>query len=83
MDQTFAVDVGFYDPVGGYTLSGGGVRWLALQTDGKTLIGGRFATLNGQSRRNLARLNSDGTLDDGFNPVLGGDSVDSLVGGTK
>jgi len=34
-----------------------------LQTDGKVLIGGAFATINGLSYPRIARLNADGTLD--------------------
>ena len=40
----------------------------AWQSDGKIAIGGYFTTVAGQSRPYLARLNSDGTLDNGFNP---------------
>src|SRR5262249_32237810 len=46
----------------------GGVLCMALQADGKMLVGGSFTTLAGQSRANLGRLNADGSLDDGFNP---------------
>jgi uncharacterized delta-60 repeat protein len=47
---------------------------VAVQTDGKVLVGGNFNTLqpNGAAvattRNRLARLNADGTLDAGFNP---------------
>jgi ABC-2 type transport system permease protein len=34
-----------------------------LQADGKMLVGGAFTTLGGQTRKALARLNADGTLD--------------------
>src|SRR5262249_39088252 len=34
--------------------------------DGKILIGGRFKTVGSVARRNLARLNSDGTVDSSF-----------------
>ena len=47
------------------------VYTIALQTDGKILIGGAFTFVNGggQFARNfIARLNSDGTVDAGFNP---------------
>jgi hypothetical protein len=37
-----------------------------MQSDGKLLIGGRFTTVNGVGRTNIARLNEDGTLDTGF-----------------
>ncbi|HEY5915345.1 MAG TPA: delta-60 repeat domain-containing protein [Verrucomicrobiae bacterium] len=46
---------------------------LALQADGKILIGGSFDTLNGQLALNLARLNSDGSLDSTFNPASDGE----------
>jgi len=44
------------------------VSSLAVQTDGKILVGGRFTTLGGQSRTNIGRLNADGTLDSTFDP---------------
>src|SRR5260370_747742 len=50
-----------------------GVSSLAVQADGKILVGGQFATLGGQSRSSIGRLNADGTLDLSFNP--GADSV--------
>jgi uncharacterized delta-60 repeat protein len=43
-------------------------RALALQTDGKLLVGGVFSTLNGTFRKHIARLNTDGTLDTSFDP---------------
>lgn len=38
---------------------------LALQADGKILVGGAFADLGGQPQANIGRLNSDGTFDVG------------------
>jgi len=48
--------------------TGGGsyVGSIALQTDEKILIAGRFRSFDGIGRTNLARLNPDGTLDTGF-----------------
>jgi uncharacterized delta-60 repeat protein len=40
----------------------------AVQPDGKILIGGDFTTVLGVTRNNIARLNTDGTLDTAFNP---------------
>src|SRR5262249_1432543 len=40
---------------------------LAVQSDGKILIGGSFTNLGGQACANLARLNPDGTMDPSFN----------------
>ena len=42
------------------------IRALAVQTDGKILVGGNFVGLDGQNVVELGRLNSDGTLDTAF-----------------
>ena len=39
------------------------VRALAAQDDGRILVGGQFDSINGVSRKNLARLNADGSVD--------------------
>lgn len=39
---------------------------IAVQLDGKILIGGYFRTYNGMSQENLARINPDGSLDLAF-----------------
>ena len=44
---------------------------IAIQSDGKIIIGGQFITYNGVSRNGIARLNSDGSLDTSFNPGSG------------
>ena len=41
----------------------------ALQEDGKILLGGDFTTVLGVARNYIARLNTDGTLDTGFDPT--------------
>ncbi|MCP5523745.1 MAG: hypothetical protein H7A46_19585 [Verrucomicrobiales bacterium] len=41
---------------------------LAVQPDGKILVGGDFTALGGQPRNHIGRLNADGTLDTGFDP---------------
>jgi uncharacterized repeat protein (TIGR01451 family)/uncharacterized delta-60 repeat protein len=47
---------------------------------GKIMIGGNFTTINGISRNGIARLNSDGTLDLGFDPQAGAnDAVRALA----
>lgn len=50
---------------------------LAVQPDGKILVGGGFTTLGGQSRMRLGRLHPDGALDTGFD--AGMDSGSWLV----
>jgi uncharacterized delta-60 repeat protein len=44
---------------------------IALQADGKTLLGGFFTTISGTSTPNVARLNTDGSLDNSFNQTSG------------
>ena len=39
-----------------------------VQSDGKIIIGGTFTTVGGTERNRVARLNSDGSLDAGFDP---------------
>jgi uncharacterized delta-60 repeat protein len=41
-------------------------RVLALQPDGKVLIGGYFTSFNGAPVKHITRLNADGTTDAGF-----------------
>ncbi|HSC75220.1 MAG TPA: thrombospondin type 3 repeat-containing protein [Pseudomonadales bacterium] len=47
---------------------------VAIQADGKTLIGGDFTSYNGTAINRIARLNSDGSLDASFNPGTGASS---------
>ncbi len=46
-----------------------------VQPDGKLLISGVFATVNGVSRHSLARFNANGTLDPTFVPATGGTAL--------
>ncbi|OUV36888.1 MAG: hypothetical protein CBC62_08425, partial [Opitutia bacterium TMED102] len=55
-DDTFGIDVGV----------DGEVFAVAVQTDGAILIGGEFTKVAGETLRNIARLNADGTLDPTF-----------------
>jgi uncharacterized delta-60 repeat protein len=50
------------------------VRAVALQSDGRILVGGAFSYMNGVAMRGVARLNNDGTLDSQFDPGSGADS---------
>jgi uncharacterized delta-60 repeat protein len=44
---------------------------IAIQSDGKIVIGGNFTSYNGTPRTGIARLNTDGSLDTSFNPGSG------------
>jgi len=48
---------------------------LAIQPDGKIIIGGNFTSFNGNSAHHIARLNTDGSLDTTFNPGLGANGM--------
>jgi uncharacterized delta-60 repeat protein len=54
---------------------------MDIQQDGKIIIGGDFLAYNGIPRNNIARLNTDGSLDTTFNPGNGGNStsIDDIV----
>src|SRR5207253_985043 len=47
------------------------VLTVAIQPDGKVVIGGRFTTVGNLSRNHIARLNRDGSVDTTFDPGLG------------
>jgi uncharacterized delta-60 repeat protein len=57
-----------FDPGAG---AGFDVNAIALQADGKVIIGGQFTTYNGTTRNRIARLNSNGSLDTSFDPGTG------------
>jgi uncharacterized delta-60 repeat protein len=61
LDMEFNTGTGFND----------WVESIVIQSDGKILVGGNFTSFNGNERNHIARLNSDGTLDTGFNPGTG------------
>ena len=60
-----------FDPGTGLALSTELINCITLQTDGKILVGGGFATFNGMSRNNIVRLNADGSVDTSFDPGTG------------
>ena len=53
---------------------------IALQPDGKILVGGEFTSYNGTTQNNITRLNADGTRDTGFTIGTGfNDNVYAIV----
>ena len=56
------------------------VHCVDIQADGKIVCGGSFGAYKGVARRNIARLNADGSLDAGFDP---GDGCNDQVFGIK
>ena len=61
---------------------GAGVYALGVLRDGRIVVGGDFTALGGGtaavSRRNLGRIESDGTVDAGFNPGTDGE-IDAMA----
>ena len=47
------------------------VEAIAIQSDGRIMIGGKFDTVSGVSHNRIARLNTDGSLDTSFDPGTG------------
>jgi uncharacterized delta-60 repeat protein len=70
LDPSFNTGTGF---------DGGAAYAMTLQPDGKVLVAGNFDTVNGATRRDLARLNSDGSLDTGFDPPYGSGSIYAIA----
>lgn len=61
------LDTGF-DPGTGFNNT---VTQVAVQSDDKVIVVGDFTSFNGTGRNRVARLNTDGTLDTGFDPGTG------------
>ena len=59
-----------FDPGAG---SNGIVYAIAVDRDGRVLVGGDFDEFNGVERNGLARLGTDGGLDESFQPGIGAD----------
>ncbi len=61
-----------FDPGTG---ANGNIHAVAVQSDGKVIIGGVFTNVDGVARNRVARLNTDGTVDLGFDPGTGCDNT--------
>ena len=73
IDPTFDINTGFIGQ-NGYTSS------LALQPDGKILVGGRFDSCDGNNSKSLARLHPDGSYDNTLSsPIFGSYPVVSNI----
>lgn len=68
--QQGTLDLSFNNADNGFNAEYGAnqdVSAIAMQSDGKILIAGKFTSYNGMAIQYLARLNASGTLDNGFN----------------
>jgi uncharacterized delta-60 repeat protein/uncharacterized repeat protein (TIGR01451 family) len=69
LDTSFHSEIGFNNAV-----------WtIDIQPDGKILVGGTFTSVNGSAANKIARLNSDGSIDNSFNPDGANGTVYSIV----
>lgn len=76
MNADGQVDTSFLPPVGSVGQGVDGfISAIALQQDGKVIIGGAFSSFNSTQRGGIARLNANGSLDTSFNPGLGSDGI--------
>jgi uncharacterized delta-60 repeat protein len=57
----------------------GPVYAIAVQSDGKILVGGGFTTFGANTRGRMLRLNADGTDDTTFNNNMGGGGFNNTV----
>lgn len=69
LDTSFNIGSGFNSTL----------RCLAIQSDGKIIVGGGFSSYNGKSVNNIVRLNTDGTLDDSFTGTGSNSTVRSIT----
>lgn len=85
LNEDGTVDTGFDIGAGAHLEGDAGtparVHALALQSDGKVLVGGAFTGFRGVTARRIARLNTDGTLDTGFQAAMGGNGPNNTVRG--
>jgi uncharacterized delta-60 repeat protein len=71
-----SIDAGFQNGMAG---ADGDPEAIALQPDGKVLIGGYFTSVNNTPRSGVARLNPDGSLDTGFQNGMAGAETSSVL----
>jgi uncharacterized delta-60 repeat protein len=71
LDTAFAANTG--------TGASGGTNAVAIQADGKIVIGGNFPLFNGATVNRVVRLNSDGTRDTAFTTNAAGGAPSTIA----
>jgi uncharacterized delta-60 repeat protein len=74
LDNTFNPGTGFSS-----ILPPPWVRSIAIQEDGKIVVGGGFTSFNGTAIAGVCRLNADGSLDNSFSPGSGPNNIVEAV----
>lgn len=77
LDNTFQIGMGF-----SHTTMAPEIRTIAVQSDGRIVVGGNFTSYNGRTCFSVVRLNADGTLDTDFHQN-GSRGVDAAVNVVK
>jgi uncharacterized delta-60 repeat protein len=78
-DTSFNIGTGFRGSLDGTTAGDDSVNTLAIQEDGKIIVGGNFTSYNGVGANRIIRLNSDGSRDTSFNIGTGFSGIDRSV----
>lgn len=80
VDGTGTLDPAFATSTGTGALTNDTIETIAVQADGKILIGGYFGTVDSTPLARIARINADGTLDSSFAATLDGIVVGVALG---
>jgi uncharacterized delta-60 repeat protein/uncharacterized repeat protein (TIGR01451 family) len=83
-----SIDTTFPNVLNAVPGANGQVNALAVQTDGRILLGGSFTSVNGDFLTHVARLMTDGSIDTSFNPGPGADDAvnalaETFIGGMR
>jgi uncharacterized delta-60 repeat protein len=70
LNSNGTIDTDFLSNIGS-AIPYGNIPSIAVQPDGKILVGGGFPSFNNISANGLVRLNSNGTMDTAFNSAIG------------
>jgi uncharacterized delta-60 repeat protein len=70
-----SIDASFNSGTG----ANGGISSIGLLPDGRIIVAGNFTNFNGVTRRQIARLNYDGTLDNDFAPLISSLNISDLA----
>jgi uncharacterized delta-60 repeat protein len=66
-----SLDMSFITNIGTGISGNSQLNKVVIQSDNKIILGGKFPTFNGVLKNSIARLNSDGTIDNTFNTGSG------------
>ncbi len=83
-----SLDTTFLNNLPGADGANGPVNAIVSQTNGRTLVGGAFNSIDDATLNNVARLMTDGSLDTSFNPGSGADGAvyalaETFIGGVR